>query len=175
MVLEILDLFTEATLKGGLVTPEEIVDAYINANRALYETNRRMFLDIEAAKTLGMSEDAIAENMDNRGERQTFDSLNEGEFRPLTISRDVEELFETRARELGVPNPFEQAADVIDRIREVLSKYFFRGDLFPDIKTLLELYQNLLRSAAHHLAYHPAKANSRLLVNNATFGNIDSI
>ena len=30
------NLFTRPTLKGGVVTPEEIVDAYINANRALY-------------------------------------------------------------------------------------------------------------------------------------------
>ena len=55
------NLFTRQTLKGGVVTPEEIVDAYINANRALYEINRRMYLDIDAAKILGMSEDAIAE------------------------------------------------------------------------------------------------------------------
>ena len=54
------NLFTKETLKGGVVTPEEIVDAYINSNRALYEINRRMFLDIDAAKILGMSEDAIA-------------------------------------------------------------------------------------------------------------------
>ena len=30
------NLFTAAVLKGGIVTPEQIVDAYINANRALY-------------------------------------------------------------------------------------------------------------------------------------------
>ena len=64
------NIFTRQTLKGGVVTPEEIVDAYIDANRALYEINRRMFLDIDAAKTLGMSEDAIAQNMINRGEEE---------------------------------------------------------------------------------------------------------
>ena len=34
------NLFTSATLKGGPVTPQEVVDAYINANRALYGVNR---------------------------------------------------------------------------------------------------------------------------------------
>jgi hypothetical protein len=77
----------------------------LNANRALYEINRRMYLDIDAAKTLGMSEDSIATNMYDRGERRAFNSFNEGEFRPLTISTDVQELFDIRAAELGAPNP----------------------------------------------------------------------
>ena len=38
----------------------------------------------------------------------------------------LQELFEIRASEIGAPNPFEQAIDVIDRIREVLSEYFFK-------------------------------------------------
>ena len=80
------NLFTKETLKGGPITPAEIVDAYINSNRALYEINRRMFLDIDAAKVLGMGEDAISTNMSDRGERRSFNSINEGEFRPLSIS-----------------------------------------------------------------------------------------
>ena len=128
------NLFTAATLKGGVVTPEQVVDAYINANRALYQTNRELFLDIDAAKTLGMKEDAIGERMVNRGERRAFQFLNEGLFRPLTISRDVQGLFQTKAEELGIPNPFEQAADVISRIQEVLIETSLDGDLFPDIQ-----------------------------------------
>ena len=94
------NLFTSATLKGGIVTPKEIVDAYINANRALYGVNRELYQDIEAAKTLGMSEDSLAENMINRGERRAFNFLNEGEFRPLKISKDVQDLFEIKAAKL---------------------------------------------------------------------------
>ena len=37
-----------------------------------------MFLDIDAAKILGMSEDAIGENMVNRGERRAFKFVNDG-------------------------------------------------------------------------------------------------
>ena len=53
-----------------------------------------MFLDIDAAKTLGMGEDAIAQNMVNRGQRRAFGFLNEGLFRPYFPSRDVAALFE---------------------------------------------------------------------------------
>ena len=151
------NLFTSATLKGGVVTPEQIVDAYINSNRALYETNREMFLDMEAAKTLGMSEDKLAERMVNRGETNSFGFLTEGLFRPLTISGDVQGLFETKAREIGVRNPFEAAYDVIGRIQEVLSEVPLNGDLFPDIKNPLssELLPNVVGQANQIIGNNP--------------------
>ena len=128
------NLFTSATLRGGEVTPEQIVDAYINANRALYGVNRNMYLDMEAAKTLGMDEESLASDMRGRGERRAFGFLNEGTFRPLTISRDVKTLFERNAERLGISNPYEQAVDVIGRIREVLSEVPLSGELFPNIE-----------------------------------------
>jgi hypothetical protein len=60
-------LFTSETLKGGPISPKEIVDSYINANRATFDTKREFYKDIEAAKILGMNEDSIAEKMKNRG------------------------------------------------------------------------------------------------------------
>ena len=78
------NIFTRQTLKGGVVTPEEVVDAYLEANKALYEINRRMYLDVDAAKVLGMNEDQIETNFDNRGERRAFGFINEGLFRPYS-------------------------------------------------------------------------------------------
>jgi hypothetical protein len=127
------NLFTSATLKGGEITPEQIVDAYVNANRALYGVNRNMYLDMEAAKVLGMSDDSLAQDMTGRGERRAFGFINQGRFRPLSISRDVIGLFQKNAEKLGTSNPYEQAAGVIGRIREVLSETPLDGDLFPNI------------------------------------------
>ena len=127
------NLFTSATLKGGPITPKEIVDAYINANRALYEVNRNLYQDIEAAKILGMSETALGQNMVNRGERRSFEYLDAGVFRPLTISRDVQELFYTKAQDLGIPDPFQQAANAISQIMSILAETSLEGDLFPDL------------------------------------------
>ena len=42
-------LFTAKTLRGGPIEPQEIVDAYINANRALFNVRKEMMLDIDAA------------------------------------------------------------------------------------------------------------------------------
>ena len=133
------NLFTSATLKGGVVKPEEIVDAYINANRALYGVNRELYQDIQAAKILGMSEDSLSERMIKRGERKAFNALIEGEFRPLKISRDVQDIFDIRASELGIANPYEQAESIIDSISDKLSSVSLRGDLFPDIENPLNI------------------------------------
>ena len=72
--------------------------------------------------------------MVDRGERKAFNFLNEGIFRPLTISRDTQELFAINAERLGMANPYEQAADVIGRIQEVLSAVPLDADLFPNIE-----------------------------------------
>jgi hypothetical protein len=133
------NLFTAAVLKGGVVEPEEIVDAYINANRALYNVNRELYQDMEAAKILGMTNSALYDNMDGRGERRAYNALEDGEFRPLKISKDLENLFDTKARELGVTNPFFRASAVIDRIQGILERVSLEGDLFPDLVNPLKV------------------------------------
>src|SRR5210317_256634 len=167
------NIFTRQTLKGGVVTPEEVVDAYLEANKALYEINRRMYLDVDAAKVLGMDEDQIETNFDNRGERRAFGFINEGLFRPYSVSRDVEELFAERAEQIGAPNPFEQAIDVIDRIRDVLESTSISADVFPNIiNPFSNLPEPTLGPAT--TAGLPAMPNPAL-VNNAQFGNIDPV
>ena len=154
------NLFTSATLKGGPITPKEIVDAYINANRALYGVNREMYQDMEAAKILGMNEDALAERMIGRGEKKAFNFMNEGEFRPLSISKDVKNIFEIKAAELGVANPFEQAEDIIERIRDVLFNINLRGDFFPDIENPLDtdFFPNVVAQANQIIGNNPTNA-----------------
>ena len=45
-------LFTRESLRGGPIEPREIVDAYINANRALFNVKKKLMLVLDAAKTL---------------------------------------------------------------------------------------------------------------------------
>jgi len=87
---------------------------------------------MEAAKILGMSEGNLEDNMDNRGAGNAFDSINGGEFRPFSPSKNVEDLFEDLAANLGIANPYNAAADVIDRIQDVLELTPLDGE-FPDI------------------------------------------
>ena len=168
------NIFTRQTLKGGVVSPEEMVDAYIDANKALYEINRRMFLDIDAAKILGMNEGDLQTSFDNRGEARNFGYLNEGLFKPYQPSRDVQELFSQRAEQLGAPNPFDAAVDVMDRIRDILESVSVRGDVFPDIQNPFSNLPEPTLGPAASLPGLPAMPNASL-VNNAQFGSIDPV
>jgi len=168
------NIFTRQTLRGGVVTPEEMVNSYIAANKALYEINRRMFLDVDAAKILGMNESELETSFDNRGESRNFSYLNEGLFKPYVPSRDVQELFAKRAEELGAPNPFDAAVDVMDRIRDILESVTVRGDVFPDIENPFSNLPEPTLGPAASLPGLPPLPNTAL-VNNAQFGNIDPV
>tara|TARA_R100000808_G_scaffold8591_1_gene24302 strand:- start:208 stop:648 length:441 start_codon:yes stop_codon:yes gene_type:complete len=72
--------------------------------------------------------------MTDRGERRAFNFLNEGIFRPLKISANVSNLFEEKAQQTNSANAYDQAADVISRIQEVLSEVPLGADLFPNIE-----------------------------------------
>ena len=65
-----------------LVTPEEIVDAYINANRALFKVQKTMSNDIKAAQTLGLEEEELYTEVAERIGGPNFSYLSEGLFRP---------------------------------------------------------------------------------------------
>lgn len=170
------NLFTAATLKGGPVTPKDIVDAYINANRALYGVNREMYQDMEAAKVLGMSTDSLDTNMENRGERKAFNALNEGEFRPLKISKDVRELFEIKSQELGRANPFDAAEDVLSRIADVLEAVPVTADFFPEIINPFDtnILPDVVGALNNQLPPLPG-ADLQALNTGMQYGNIDPV
>jgi len=121
-----------------------------------------------------MNEDAISTNMADRGERRAFNFINEGEFRPLSISPEVKSLFQMRADDLGISNPFEAAEDVIGRIREVLETTPLGADLFPNLENPLRNLPEPTLGAAASLPGLPAMPNPAL-VNNTQFGNIDPV
>ena len=57
-------LFTREALKGGPIETREIVEAYINANRALFGVKKNFSQDLNAARILGISEEAYEANVD---------------------------------------------------------------------------------------------------------------
>ena len=132
-IRESRQLFTRNTLRGGPITPEEIVDAYLNSNRALFGVKKDFYKDIRAAEVLGTSEDVISKNAE-RISKKEFSSINDGVFTPLNISKDVKDLFEENALKLGLPNPFEQASGIIDNIRDRLSTLPLTAPGLPEIE-----------------------------------------
>ena len=126
-------LFTRATRLGaGPIEPEAIVDAYINANRALFETRRDMMKDYDAAQLLGLSEDRISK-VSQRLSKRDVGTIREGIFRPFPISRDVMAAFADNSRKMGVANPLQRAMPVIQRMREILSAAPLSLEFFPEL------------------------------------------
>jgi hypothetical protein len=170
-------LFTSETLKGGPVDSEQIVDAYINANRATFETNQELYKDMQAAKVLGMSDDSIQTNMDARGASSSYDYLSEGQFRPFSISSNVEDLLVENAEKLGLPNPLDSARDVMDRIENILLEVPL-GGLFPNIKNPFKtsMLPDINLGPASNASLPPMPGVDLNALNTGTqFGNIDPV
>ena len=125
-------LFTKV-LKGGPVTAEELVDAYINSNRALYDTQKEMSLDIEAAKVLGETSKDLYNTFIERMPRAEFYDLEDRRFDPYEPSRSIEDKIADIARATETINPYKQASSVINSIRKALARLkLVKGQQFPN-------------------------------------------
>ena len=128
-------LFTRVTLKGGPIEPSEIVDAYINANRSLFQVKKDLRLDMNAARLLGISDEKYEESLDGVSQVEQ-NAVDDGEFRPYTLSADIEEAFQTHADEMGVANPLDAAYDAISNLEDQFSELSL-DNLFPNIENPL--------------------------------------
>ena len=90
---------------------------------------------MDAARTLGISEEKYEQALD-RVSNVEQNAIDAGEFRPYSISLNIEEAFQTHADEMGVANPLDEAYDGIADIETQLSDASF-DDLFPDIQNPL--------------------------------------
>jgi hypothetical protein len=132
-VRESRQLFTRNVLRGGPVTPEEIVDSYINANRALFGVKKDLYKDIKAAQTLGTSNQVISKAAE-RVSRKEFESINLGVFSPLNISEDVQKVFAENAARLEQPNPLIGANPIIANIQRKLSRVPLTEESIPELE-----------------------------------------
>jgi hypothetical protein len=132
-VRESRQLFTRNTLRGGPVTPEEVVDSYLNANRALFNVRKDFYKDLKAAETLGTDEDIIRKQTE-RISNKDFQTVNLGLFTPYAVSEDIQKAFVDIAEKLGLDNPYEQAQSVISDIQQQLINYPLTERALPVIE-----------------------------------------
>ena len=129
-------LFTRVTLKGGPVEPREVVDAYINANRALFGVKKDLKLDMDAARTLNVSESGFNSATDRISNIEKS-SIDNNIFRPISISTDVKNAFAENAAKIGEANPFEEAASTISQIEQELADISLEEPELPFIENPL--------------------------------------
>jgi hypothetical protein len=80
-----------------------------------------------------MKQDKIAEQAIDRVGGTTYATVTNGIFRPLNISDKVIKAFADNARKLGLPNPFEEAADVLFNIKDQLARVPLTQESIPEI------------------------------------------
>ena len=154
-VRESRQLFTRNTLKGGPVTPEEVVDSYLNANRALFGVKKDLYKDIKAAETLGTSNQIINKAAE-RISKKEFGNINIGLFTPLNISDDIQQAFVENANKLGQPNPLQSANQVIGNIQRILSRTPLTEEKIPEIENP---FKNLAEPTLEPVSSLPALPN----------------
>ena len=112
--------FLGDALKGGAVTPNQVLNQYLGAEQSRYKAFQNMYKNVEAAEILGMKKNQIFNQLE-RLPKKTRNSILQGIYQPYVPSPEVRKLFYTNAlalsRETGAPliDPFGGAQTQISR------------------------------------------------------------
>jgi len=123
--------FTSPLLRGGPVTPEDIVDRYQVANRQLYKVQREMTKDYYAALTLGSTPTQIDREFDDRVSKVQLAALKAGRFKPFIPSENIKSAFAENARAIGSANPYAAASSEINRLAREYGRVNYLTERFP--------------------------------------------
>mgnify|MGYP003131594505 CR=1 FL=1 len=123
--------FTSPLLRGGPVTPEDIVDRYQVANRQLYKVQREMTKDYYAALTLGSTPTQIDREFDDRVSKVQLAALKAGRFKPFIPSENIKSAFAENARAIGSANPYAAASSEINRLAREYGRINYLTEKFP--------------------------------------------
>ena len=124
-------------LKGGRVSPNDIIDRYLASNKARFEVQKEMYKNITAAGTLGVRNiDVRGTFRDRQLSTETFNKLQKGKFDPYYPSDDIQAKIKENARNVGDPDPFIEARPILREIRRDLRSL----NLFEDFDLLLNDY-----------------------------------
>ena len=120
------NLFIGPLLKGGRISPEEIINKYRYSQSRKFETVKEMYQNIRAARILGVSESDIRKNVTRKGiDKETTQNLFRGVYTPQLPN----EFFVNKVKEitrnlnnkenLDLPNPYQEA---LPSLREIITK-----------------------------------------------------
>ena len=103
-------------LAGGIHKPEEIARQFFMANRALFDAQQKMHLDLKAANEFEVGDGALAEVFDKRGvSPNTYGPMFQGSFKAYTPSEAIIEKFYEIDQKNGT-NSMEQALPIIGKM-----------------------------------------------------------
>ena len=118
------NLFSSPLLKGGRVKPEDIVDSYAYSEARRFQTMKEMYLDIDAARKMGVSNRAIEEKLKTRKGlgKDDIESVMRGKYLPGEPNKFFIEKMQEINKNLNtkenvfLPNPYNLAKPAINSI-----------------------------------------------------------
>lgn len=119
------NLFSSPLLKGGRVTPEEIVDSYEYSESRRFQTMKEMYQDISAARKLGVSNSIIQQKLkDRKGlEKGVIENIMKGRYLPDEPNKFFIEKMQqitndlNRKERVPLSNPYIEALPIINSIK----------------------------------------------------------
>jgi len=124
-------------LKGGRVTPTEIIERYLASNEARFGVQQEMYKNIVAAGVLGTGIVDLRKTFrDRQLSMETFNKLQRGKFDPYYPSLDIQNKIRENARNIGDANPFIDARPTLRQMRRDLGML----NLFEAFNLLLSDY-----------------------------------
>ena len=119
------NLFSAPLLRGGRVTPEEIVNSYEYSESRRFQTMKDMYSDIKAARKLGVPDSIIQQKLKARKglEKGVIENIMKGRYVPDEPNKffieKMQEITNTLNQKEGVPlsNPYFEALPIINSIR----------------------------------------------------------
>ena len=116
------NLFSSPLLKGGRVNPEDIVDSYAYSEARRFQTMKEMYLDIEAARKLGVSNRAIEEKLKTRKglNKDDIENVMKGRYLPDQPNKFFIDKMQTITKDLNqkenvsLPNPYNLARPILN-------------------------------------------------------------
>ena len=117
------NLFTSPLLKGGRVTPEDVITSYKYSESRRFATLKDMYKNIDAARTLGVPEYKIRERIKRKGlSKEMVNSLILGIYNPKKPSDFFKKRIAEITRDLNqkegvyLPNPYTEAIQDLNEI-----------------------------------------------------------
>ena len=119
------NLFTSPLLRGGRVSPQDIISSYAYSEQRRFAVLKEMYQDIEAARNLGMSNSKIRKELKKRKglKKDVTNDLLKGQYQV----KEPSDFFINRIRKINndlnakegvdLPNPYVIARPVLNKIR----------------------------------------------------------
>ena len=169
-------LFTAVALRGGVANPKDLVDAYINANRALFAAQKVMNTDITSAKILDADQTKIIPELIGRLGKKEYGALQGGIFQPYIPSKSIFIKAQQIANKLGIENPLTKAIGEMANIRAQLFRVSLDEDEFPTIENPFDtaIIPDLISAVTNQLAPLPG-ADLQALNTGTQFGNLNQL